>query len=178
MGDERWSRRWRRTAIAVTAAGVLTTGLGGCGAGTVSPGGGTTTAAAVATAPTSPTTSPTTSRTPATGWPWTGGARLEVPEFRAASAQPGTVVLDVRTPEEFAQGHLPGAVLADVNAPDFAAKVAALDPSRPYAVYCRSGNRSQVAVDALRQAGFSQVVDLTGGILAWTAAGGRTTTGP
>ncbi len=83
----------------------------------------------------------------------------------------GLVVLDVRTPEEFAGGHLAGATNIDFYAPDFRTRLDALDKDVPYLVYCRSGNRSAQAVDLMRDLGFSQVYDVQGGILAWTAAG-------
>jgi phage shock protein E len=105
------------------------------------------------------------------------GATLDASEFAAALEVPGTVVLDVRTPEEFAAGHLPGAVNLDVQDPGFAAAVAALDPAVPYAVYCRSGNRSQVALDVMADSGVRGAYHLAGGIGAWQAAGGGVVTG-
>lgn len=96
-------------------------------------------------------------------------------EFRSAIAEPGVVVVDVRTPEEFAAGHLPDAVNIDVEAASFDSAIADLDPSVTYAVYCRSGNRSQVAVDKMRAAGIDDVFHLEGGIVAWQAAGGEVT---
>ena len=77
------------------------------------------------------------------------------------------VVLDVRTPEEFALGHLRGAVNIDYYSKDFAAKLAGLDKTRPYLVYCRTGNRSAEAVRIMRQIGFEQLFNLEGGILEW-----------
>lgn len=153
-----------------TGLSVLALAVGGCSSGTPA---GTSTAHGTTPAPgrTASTTGLPGAQRGAPG----NGARLDVPAFRQAMARPGTVVLDVRTAQEYAEGHLPGAVLADVNAPDFGTKLAALDRSRPYAVYCRSGNRSQAAVEVMREAGFIQVVDLTGGILAWTEAGGEIT---
>jgi rhodanese-related sulfurtransferase len=88
----------------------------------------------------------------------------------------GLVVLDVRTPEEFAEGHLEGAVLADFYAADFAEQLAALDTDVPYLVYCRSGNRSGQALGVMEQLGFTSVVDIDGGIVAWTDAGLPVTT--
>ncbi|MGE5210619.1 MAG: rhodanese-like domain-containing protein [Acidobacteriota bacterium] len=87
------------------------------------------------------------------------------------------VVLDVRTPEEFAEGHLEGAVLVDFYAADFADQLAALDADVPYLVYCRSGNRSGQALGVMEQLGFTSVVDVDGGIVAWTGAGLPVTTG-
>lgn len=39
-------------------------------------------------------------------------------------------------------------------------------------VYCRSGNRSGIAAQFLEQAGFTNVVNLTGGMLAWREKNG------
>lgn len=97
---------------------------------------------------------------------------LVSPEQAATlAADSGVTVLDVRTPEEFAEGHLDGAVLVDFSAPTFADEVAELDPSQPYLVYCRSGNRSGQAVAAMQSAGFGQLWDMAGGVTAWSSAG-------
>lgn len=111
-----------------------------------------------------------TSTTPASG----GGAlsdTLDVSAFAGLVATPQVVVIDVRTPAEYAEGHLEDAQLLDISDPGFASKVAQLDTSKTYAVYCRSGNRSATALQAMKQAGFSQVHHLGPGINAWKAAG-------
>ena len=105
------------------------------------------------------------------------GAEIDAAAFAAALQRPGTVVLDVRTPAEFASGHLAGAVNLDVNGADFHTKVGALAREVPYAVYCRSGNRSGTALAMMHQLGFTSTYHLGGGIQAWIAAGGRTVTG-
>lgn len=105
------------------------------------------------------------------------GATLDVLGFAAALKRPGTVVLDVRTRAEYAAGHLAGARNIDVEAADFPAKIAALPKDSPYAVYCRSGNRSATALAIMQKAGFTSVYHLGGGINAWTQAGGVTTKG-
>lgn len=96
---------------------------------------------------------------------------LGVADFVALTQTDTVVVLDVRTPEEFAAGHLPNAINVDVNSADFATRLADLDPLVPYAIYCRSGNRSQAALNQMRTAGFADVHHLAGGIGAWQAAG-------
>jgi rhodanese-related sulfurtransferase len=106
----------------------------------------------------------------------TSGVLLGVGEFAAALQRPGTTLIDVRTPEEFATGHLDGAVNIDLQGAGFGAAVADLDPSGTYAVYCRSGNRSAVAVAYLQDHGFDSVFHLDGGIVAWQAAGQPVTT--
>lgn len=97
----------------------------------------------------------------------TGPETVPAAQFRVQMQLPGAQLVDVRTPEEFAQGHLPGAILMDVNAAPFNEQVATLDPARPVLVYCRSGSRSQTALSILRQKGFTHLIELQGGILAW-----------
>jgi rhodanese-related sulfurtransferase len=105
------------------------------------------------------------------------GQHLAAGEFSTAMKAPGTIVLDVRTPTEYAGGHLTGAQNIDIEAADFATRIAALDKSATYAVYCRSGNRSGTALEQMKAAGFSHVYDLTGGIVAWQDMGGPVATG-
>ncbi|MGI9646410.1 MAG: rhodanese-like domain-containing protein [Ilumatobacteraceae bacterium] len=93
-----------------------------------------------------------------------------------ADSPDGLVILDVRTPEEFADGHLEGAVLVDFYEPSFAEELAALDPTVPYVLYCRSGNRSGQTLAIMDDLGFEAVEDLGGGIVAWEAAGLPVTT--
>jgi rhodanese-related sulfurtransferase len=69
----------------------------------------------------------------------------------------GMVVLDVRTAEEFKEVHVKDAILIDVLAADFREKVGKLDRTKPYKVYCRSGNRSGRAVDIMKSMGFTDV---------------------
>lgn len=114
-----------------------------------------------------------------TAAPATAGAavadQLDPKAFAEALKQPGTIVLDVRTPEEFAEGHIPNAKNIDVQASGFSSQLKSLDKAASYAVYCRSGRRSATAAQQMRAAGFTKVVDLAGGVTAWTAAGSQLT---
>lgn len=103
----------------------------------------------------------------------TGISTISIDDAAALADDPPAdlVVLDVRTPEEFAEGHLDGAVLVDFYDADFTDQLAALDPDVPYLVYCQSGNRSGQTLSVMDQLGFSSVVDVGGGIVAWNAAG-------
>ena len=75
-------------------------------------------------------------------------------------------LLDVRQPEEYAEGHLPGAMLIPVG--ELHARIEAVPRAdKPTIVYCRSGMRAGRAVAILLQAGFRDVWNMTGGILAW-----------
>lgn len=99
------------------------------------------------------------------------GIRLVTPEAGAEIQEGDIVVLDVRTPDEFADGHLEGARMIDFYSPDFADQLAELDPEASYLLYCRSGNRSGRTTEIMADLGFTDVADVDGGILAWTAAG-------
>ena len=79
------------------------------------------------------------------------------------------MVLDVRSPEEYVQdGHVKGSVL--IPLPDLAMRLNEVPTTRPIACFCRSGNRSQVAADLLRQNGYTNVANVLGGIKSWRAA--------
>jgi len=91
--------------------------------------------------------------------------------FSAVVTTPGVTIIDVRTPEEFAQGHIQGAVNYNVQGPDFANQIMGLDPAGVYAVYCRSGNRSQPAVTQLSNIGINSIFELEPGIIGWENAG-------
>lgn len=96
-------------------------------------------------------------------------------DFIAKIGEPGVVIVDVRTPEEFAAGHLQGAVNIDVSASTFDSQIAALDKDVVYAVYCRSGNRSTIAVGKMSDAGFSNLFNFNQGGFAELAAAGAPT---
>ena len=79
-----------------------------------------------------------------------------------------SVILDVRTVEEFESGYIKGALNMDIRGgADFIASVEALDKSKSYFVYCRSGARSGQACQLMSQMGFGDVYNLEGGVLAW-----------
>lgn len=99
------------------------------------------------------------------------GSTVDAATFAAALAMKKSVLIDVRTPAEFAAGHIAGATNIDVEAGDFATKIGSLDKGAAYALYCRSGNRSGVAMQAMLSSGFTQVFHLGGGIGAWQSAG-------
>ena len=82
------------------------------------------------------------------------------PEAADAGVIRDAIILDVRTPEEFAAGHLEGAILVDIKDASFDSRIAELDPTVRYVVYCRSGNRSAQAVERMKAAGFTDLTDL------------------
>jgi sulfur dioxygenase len=84
---------------------------------------------------------------------------------------PAVRILDVREPEEFTGplGHIRGAVLIPLG--DLAERAGDLSRDRPIVAVCRAGSRSAQATVILREAGFSDVANLAGGMLRWRAEG-------
>ena len=74
------------------------------------------------------------------------------------------VVLDVREPMEWMQGTLPDAEKMALST--IATDWQRLDPQQPILVVCRSGSRSQSVANALLQAGFARVANMSGGMVA------------
>lgn len=71
----------------------------------------------------------------------------------------GVKVVDVRTPAEFAAGHVPGAV--NIPHDEMAARHAEVGPpSTPVLLYCRTGRRTAIAGQALRDRGFTSIYDM------------------
>jgi rhodanese-related sulfurtransferase len=80
------------------------------------------------------------------------------------------VVIDVRPAADFAKGHIINAVNIPMNG--FKNQTVALSKykGKPIIVSCRSGAQSSAACHQLRKAGFEDVFNLKGGILAWQSA--------
>ena len=83
-------------------------------------------------------------------------------------------IVDVREPVEWDQGHIAHATLVPLAT--VPGNVDRFDGAPTY-VICRSGNRSGQACEFLAQQGID-VVNVAGGMLAWTAAGYDTAVGP
>jgi sulfur-carrier protein adenylyltransferase/sulfurtransferase len=83
-----------------------------------------------------------------------------------ASGKPATL-LDVRGTDELAPAPLPGSLRIPHDAiTEEGGQLAVVDRRLPLVVYCRSGARSDFAVDALLRAGFDRAVSVEGGLLA------------
>lgn len=80
------------------------------------------------------------------------------------------IVIDVRTPAEYDEAHIVGAVNIDVEGAGFGELIAELDVDEPYLVYCRSGNRSDVAAGQMADAGINDIAD-AGGLADLARAG-------
>ena len=82
------------------------------------------------------------------------GEKMKLPD--------NAVLLDVRRADEFNAGHIDGAVLVPHDT--IVEKVGAIVPDKntPVYVYCRSGRRSAIAVEAMKKLGYSNLIDLGG----------------
>lgn len=80
-------------------------------------------------------------------------------------------ILDVRTPEEFATEHLQKAENVNWLSADFATNTTKYNKSQPVFVYCKSGRRSHQAAEKLAELGFTNIIEMEGGIINWAAEG-------
>ncbi len=83
-------------------------------------------------------------------------------------ADENAVILDVRTENECNEGSIANSINIDIyEGQGFIAKLEALDKSKNYYVYCRSGARSAKACEVMESLGFENTYNLLGGILEW-----------
>jgi len=84
------------------------------------------------------------------------------PSLARAAIEQGALVIDVRAAEEFATGHYPGTI----NIPHtlVSQKIASIekDKNKSIVVYCRSGNRAEVAKRELIKGGYLHVINAGG----------------
>jgi rhodanese-related sulfurtransferase len=101
------------------------------------------------------------------------------PHELAAKRQAGETIelIDVRTPVEFREVHCPFArnvPLANLDPKAvMTTRAAAKDGAKDGTLYiiCRSGSRGRQACEQFQAAGFSNVVNVEGGTLAWAESG-------
>ncbi len=99
----------------------------------------------------------------------------------------GVPYVDVRTVEEFEDGHVPGALNVPLNHnspsgmvpnPDFLTVLSAhFEKDEKFIVACKAGTRSAQAATLLKQAGFSEVLDMTAGFVGRRGTFGDTIPG-
>ena len=76
------------------------------------------------------------------------------------------VLVDVREPHEVQIAKIPSAVLIPLG--DVPKRLNELDPEAEIVVHCKGGVRSAKAQGIMREAGFKNVLNMKGGILAWS----------
>jgi rhodanese-related sulfurtransferase len=80
----------------------------------------------------------------------------------------GGQLVDVRGDDEHEAGHIPGD--RHIRFDRLKDEIGTLDQSKPLVVYCRTGDRSGPAADALRASGFD-AYNVDGGAVGWTEHG-------
>jgi len=94
--------------------------------------------------------------------------RMTVPELHERRDE--VQVLDVRDRDEWDEGHIPGSVHVPYH--DLHAVPDGIDPERPVAAICGSGQRSAVAASLLQRLGAREVIHVVdGGVPRWRREG-------
>ena len=88
--------------------------------------------------------------------------RLDINEnLKEYDASENAVLLDVRSEEEYAKGHIPNSKNVPVEVIDKAGKFINSENAQVF-VYCKSGNRSSMASEALKSMGYKNVKNIGG----------------
>jgi tRNA 2-thiouridine synthesizing protein A len=90
------------------------------------------------------------------------------------AARSSVQLVDVRTAAEFSAGTIPGALNVEVDR--LRERLGEIDPRRPVVVFCQVGLRGYLAYRILKQSGFTDVRNLTGGFKTYSLATGKQST--
>jgi sulfur-carrier protein adenylyltransferase/sulfurtransferase len=97
--------------------------------------------------------------------------QIDIDEARRMMDKPGTVLIDVREPEEWRQGHISNAIGISRGFLELRVEEKVPDHKTPIILQCASGTRSLLAARTLRELGYENVYNLTGGFNAWKDRG-------
>ena len=99
-----------------------------------------------------------------------GGLPSEITASRAYDMyRSGATFLDVRTRAEWDEAHVPKSLSIPLD--ELETRLDELPRDEDLVVVCRTGVRAKEGVSVLRQAGFTRVTCLSGGLQAWSASG-------
>ncbi|MCT4783901.1 MULTISPECIES: rhodanese-like domain-containing protein [Exiguobacterium] len=91
--------------------------------------------------------------------------KIDVDTLKIQLKKEGRTLIDVRETDEYSGGHIEGAVNAPLSSLD--AVGLPYEKDEPIYLICHSGNRSAVAAQILSDHGYTEVYDVTGGMIAW-----------
>jgi len=94
---------------------------------------------------------------------------INVDQLKHLIKTDSVLLVDVREADEYASERIDGAILVPLS--KFDHRQIANDLDKQVVLYCRSGNRSQLAAEKLLDAGYTEVTHLKGGIMAWRSQG-------
>jgi adenylyltransferase/sulfurtransferase len=96
-----------------------------------------------------------------------GVPQITVSELkRRIDAGEDLFILDVREPFEYQIANIGGKLIPQGEVPQ---RLAEIDRDREIIVHCKAGGRSQRIAEFLKQSGYPDVVNVAGGILAWSS---------
>ena len=96
--------------------------------------------------------------------------RLPLEQLETLTNENDTQILDVRERSEWEAGHIPGSVIVPWH--DIKGLPDDLDPSKPIAVVCASGQRAAVGASLLKRYGAHRVIHvIDGGVPKWKRLG-------
>jgi phage shock protein E len=94
---------------------------------------------------------------------------LSVAEVAAVMDGGKVMIVDVREEYEYNDGHIPGAELIPLG--EIPGRLDEIPQDMPVILVCRSGNRSGQAYQYLTTQGYTDVHNMLGGMLEWSASG-------
>lgn len=100
--------------------------------------------------------------------------KVSAKEANDMVANQSAIIIDVRENDEWNSQHIPGAIHIPLG--QVKSRLAEIKQyqGQPIIMQCRSGKRSARASNILMDAGFIEVYNLTGGIIAWSKSGLKT----
>ena len=81
------------------------------------------------------------------------------------------VFIDIREPSETKMGFIPGAIQIPRGLLEFKIASTVADPNTKIVIYCKSGGRGSLGTLALKEMGYTNVINMDGGWTAWEQAG-------
>lgn len=98
-------------------------------------------------------------------------ARVSLEQGRALLESGQALVFDIREPREHAAGVAPGMQLLPMSQLNERVGDITRNPDQPVLLICNTQNRSSKVVDALREAGWTHIRFIEGGMSDWARRG-------
>lgn len=95
---------------------------------------------------------------------------VEPERFATLIQEADTLLVDVRTVAENKAARIKDSDVIDFYSKSFVEEIRKLPKDKTLLLYCRSGNRSGKTADLLAKMGYTRLVNLSGGIIAWKEA--------
>ena len=96
--------------------------------------------------------------------------KIDKAGIKEAIKQQNVQLIDVRTAEEYEADHIGNAMNFNIiDRKNFIDQIKDLDKSKPVYVYCKIGGRSNRAAKLLKEKGFLEIFDYSGGYNDWVS---------